>query len=114
MIGSYSMEYSTWCWSWYNESYTSEQCKVVSDIRDQSIALKWPEANLFNTPVIDCESTFAFAIAHLCVGRMEKNAVVVYPFMPSENENGPKLFLALELPKAVLESINQGFLEAIE
>jgi len=101
VIGSYSKEYCTWCWSWYNESYTPEQCSSITRLKNLSRQNVWPEANLFNTPVIDCESVFSFAIAHLVIGRLDNPNILVYPFTPLED--GPRIFLALNVPQSLFE-----------
>eukprot|EP01118_Nematostelium_gracile_P004757 TRINITY_DN1567_c0_g1_i4.p1 TRINITY_DN1567_c0_g1~~TRINITY_DN1567_c0_g1_i4.p1 ORF type:complete len:436 (+),score=74.73 TRINITY_DN1567_c0_g1_i4:128-1309(+) len=104
VIGSFSKLHSTWCWSWANDSYSLSHHATVRKVRDQSRQEHWPEQNLFNTSIINCESLFAFSIAHMCAFRMKEECVLVYP-LGSSDPNFPRVFLALKIPSDIHERI---------
>jgi len=97
VIGSFSTQYSTWCWAWYNLSYMPTQYSEITRLRNKSEQEGWPERNLFCCPVVDCEAAFCFTISHLIVARMGNPNVFVYSIVPQDN--GPRIFLALQDPE---------------
>eukprot|EP01119_Soliformovum_irregulare_P009670 TRINITY_DN2322_c0_g1_i2.p1 TRINITY_DN2322_c0_g1~~TRINITY_DN2322_c0_g1_i2.p1 ORF type:complete len:255 (-),score=38.25 TRINITY_DN2322_c0_g1_i2:238-1002(-) len=93
ILGTYSDEFKNWRWSWGNSKINKPQFQTMFTLKERSIIEGWPHANIFATLSIDCEFSFACALAHLAVHHLE-SGMLVFPFL--DRKSAVRMFLAID------------------
>lgn len=85
------LEERTICWNYQSQRQESSRWMAWSQSLQQ-VRFFQLEINLtLFRPILDCENCFAFVLAHVCAGRIERKCLVLTHKLSS----GPQLFIAL-------------------